>query len=161
MTIRFEKACFEDTSLQALLEAHRSDMYQTSPAESVHTLDWDALQSEAVSMWSLLQDSTVVGCGALRELSPRSGELKSMRVDASSRRKGLGTKLLSFLESVAMERGYARLYLETGTQPFFEPAQKLYRRFGYQPCPPFGSYREDPHSMCMTKGLESLDLSHE
>lgn len=153
MALRFEKACFEDTSLRALLEAHRRDMYATSPAESVHTLSWEALQGEGLSMWSMFQDDQVVGCGALRELSPSSGELKSMRVDGSLRGKGLGTKLLSFLESVAIERGYERLYLETGPEPFFEPARKLYLRFGYEVCPPFGSYREDPHSLCMRKDL--------
>lgn len=112
-------------------------------------------------MWSMLLDGQSVGCGALRELSPRSGELKSMRVDASLRRRGLGAKLLSFLESVAIERGYSCLYLETGTEPFFEPAQQLYRSFGYQPCQPFGSYREDPNSLYMIKDLAVLDRSRE
>lgn len=128
-------------------------MFITSPAESVHTLNWEDLQAQDVTLWTLEADQQVAGFGALRELDPKTGELKSMRVDPTLRGRGLGAKLLDFLESVAMERGYERLYLETGTDEFFAPAQRLYERFGYDACPPFGSYHEDPFSLFMTKAL--------
>ena len=44
----------------------------------------------------------------------------------------------------ARARGYQRLSLETGTQEFFAPARRLYRRHGFTECPPFGDYRLDP-----------------
>lgn len=161
MRHRFEKANFEDPALRSLLEAHREDMFKTSPPESVHTLDWETLQTPDLSVWTLVLDNRLVGCGAIRELDATSGELKSMRVEPRLQRRGLGAKLLSFLESVAMDRGYHRLYLETGTHAFFEAAQRLYRRFGYQPCPPFGKYRVDPHSLCMSRDLVEGDQMRE
>jgi putative acetyltransferase len=54
---------------------------------------------------------------------------------------------------VAAERNYQRLSLETGTQDFFIPARKLYERFGFEYCGPFGDYAEDPYSAFMTKSL--------
>jgi putative acetyltransferase len=53
----------------------------------------------------------------------------------------------------ARRRGYARLYLETGSMAFFEPARALYRGFGFVPCPPFGDYRADPYSVHMALSL--------
>ena len=42
--------------------------------------------------------------------------------------------------------GAARLLLETGTQPFFEPAVRLYLKHGFAPCGPFAGYTDDPNS---------------
>jgi len=36
---------------------------------------------------------------------------------------------------------------------FFDPARRLYVKFGYGPCPPFADYREDPNSCFFTKTL--------
>jgi putative acetyltransferase len=49
--------------------------------------------------------------------------------------------------------GYSKVSLETGTKEAFLPAQKLYENFGFQVCPPFANYKEDPYSMFMTKSL--------
>jgi putative acetyltransferase len=43
--------------------------------------------------------------------------------------------------------------LETGTVDFFIPTRKLYERFGFEYCGPFGDYQEDPYSAYMTKSL--------
>jgi putative acetyltransferase len=37
--------------------------------------------------------------------------------------------------------------------PAFEPARRLYESFGFSYGPPFGSYREDPNSVFMTRPL--------
>lgn len=153
--LRFELADFECSRLRRLLEAHLQDTYRATPSESVHTLSWAALQEADVSLWSMHADHDVVGCGALRELRPDAGELKSMRVEASFRGYGLGSKLLSFLEGRANERGYARIYLETGPEVFYAPARRMYERFGYVECAPFGDYKQDPHSVYMTKELRA------
>ncbi len=50
-------------------------------------------------------------------------------------------------------QGLGRLSLETGAGEFFPPAHALYRRHGFVLCPPFGSYRDDPNSVFMTKSL--------
>ena len=40
-----------------------------------------------------------------------------------------------------------------GSQDFFAPARRLYRRHGFVACPPFGSYVADPNSTYLTLSL--------
>lgn len=46
-----------------------------------------------------------------------------------------------------------RLSLETGSMGFFLPARRLYQKFGFVECAPFGRYQDDPNSVFMTKRL--------
>jgi putative acetyltransferase len=57
--------------------------------------------------------------------------------------------MLARIVEVAQQRGYETLSLETGAHPAFVPAQKLYQRFGFICCGPFGSYRANPNSVFM------------
>ncbi|MFN8010303.1 MAG: GNAT family N-acetyltransferase [Holophagaceae bacterium] len=81
------------------------------------------------------------------------GEIKSMRTAQAHRGKGVGSAMLAHILGEARARGYARVSLETGSQAEFEPARRLYAAAGFVPCPPFGSYREDPNSVFMTLAL--------
>ena len=65
--------------------------------------------------------------GALKELSPTHGEIKSMRTPAANRGRGAGRAVLAHIISVARQRGHKKLSLETGTHAAFEPAHNLYR----------------------------------
>ena len=47
----------------------------------------------------------------------------------------------------------ARVTFETGSMRYFEPARRLYAKFRFKSCPPFGDYREDPNSVFMTREL--------
>jgi putative acetyltransferase len=76
-----------------------------------------------------------------------------MRTPQARRRTGAGRAMLTHIVAVARERGYERLSLETGSQGAFLPAQSLYASFGFAMCGPFGSYRDDPHSVFMTLQL--------
>ncbi len=134
-----------------LLQAHLADMRAISPPESVHALDLDGLRQPEITFWTLWEQDHLAGCVALKELTPQHGELKSMRTAAAFRRRGVATKLLQHVLDEAQRRGYQRVSLETGTQPFFTPAHQLYSRFGFAPCGPFGSYQEDPNSIFMTR----------
>jgi putative acetyltransferase len=136
-----------------LLAEHLTDMHATSPAESVHALDHAGLADPAITFWSVREGTTLLGCGALRELSATEGEIKSMRTAGAARRRGVAGALLEHLVDQAGQRGYRQLFLETGTQPFFAPARSLYRRYGFAECPPFGDYRLDPNSVFMTLTL--------
>ena|SRR5438105_11187721 len=131
--------------IAALLQEHLRDMYRVSPPESVHALDLESLRQPNITMWTLWDAGTLAGCGALKELGPQHGEIKSMRT-ASHRRKGVATQLLQHLLAEAKRRGYTRVSLETGAMDFFLPARTLYASFGFEYCPPFADYREDPHS---------------
>jgi putative acetyltransferase len=92
--------------------------------------------------------------GALTELSPTHGEIKSMRTPAANRGRGAGRAVLAHIIWVALQRGYKMLSLETGTHAAFEPAHNLYRSQGFAASGPFGSYISDPHSHFMELSLK-------
>ncbi|WP_284982505.1 GNAT family N-acetyltransferase [Arthrobacter sp. efr-133-TYG-118] len=142
--------------VQELLGEHLDDMYAASPAGSVHALDHVGLAGPGITFWTARRAGMLLGCGALKELTPAAAELKSMRTTASSRRQGVATRLLAVLIEEASQRGYRRLYLETGAQRFFAPARRLYSKYGFTPCGPFNGYRPDPHSVFMTLGLPAI-----
>jgi putative acetyltransferase len=139
----------------ALLTEHLANMHELSPPEQVFALDLARLRAPDISFWTVWQDDLLLGCGALKELSPSHGELKSMRTPAARRRTGAGRAVLAHMIGVARQRGYATLSLETGTHPDFEPAHRLYQSAGFVRCGPFGSYLENEHSVFMSLNLAS------
>jgi putative acetyltransferase len=136
--------------VSALLEEHLRDMHAQSPRESVHALDVGGLKIPSITFWTVRDGDLLLGCGALKELDARHGEIKSMRTPRSQRRRGAGRAVLAHLVVEARRRGYDRLSLETGSMAAFEPARRLYESVGFVVCGPFGDYREDPNSVFMT-----------
>ncbi|WP_306590248.1 GNAT family N-acetyltransferase [Geothrix sp. 21YS21S-4] len=142
--------------IRALLEVHLRDMRSISPPGSVHALDLAALRGPDITFWTAWSGPDLLGCGALKELDARHGEIKSMRTVEAHRGKGVAQALLRQILREAESRGYLRLSLETGSQAAFEPARRLYAGFGFAFCPPFGSYGKDPNSVFMTRHLEGI-----
>jgi len=139
--------------IRALLEEHLASMARLSPPESVHALDLAGLRAPGITFWTLWSESGLLGCGALKELDPQHGEIKSMRTAEAHRRKGVARTMLAHIIREAGSRRYLRLSLETGSMEAFEPARKLYASFGFRYCPPFADYHEDPNSVFMTRLL--------
>jgi putative acetyltransferase len=137
----------------ALLREHLRCMEQVSPPESRHALDLNGLRQPEITFWTIWDDANLAGCGALKELSPHHGEIKSMRTASAYLRRGVAAHMLDKIINEAKRRGYYRLSLETGAFPYFEPARKLYTRFGFTHCAPFANYVEDPNSVFMSKEL--------
>lgn len=137
----------------ALLEEHLRCMALVSPPESRHVLDLDGLRKPDITFWSVWNGADLAGCGAIKELDKEHGEIKSMRTAYAYQRKGVAAQVLRHLIKEAQGRGYRRLSLETGSMAYFEPARSLYAGFGFVSCGPFGSYKEDPNSVFMTKEL--------
>ncbi len=138
----------------ALLEEHLAEMRRHSPPGSVHALDLDALRVPAITFWTVWSGDAIAGCGALRELDPAHGELKSMRTAQAFLRRGVAALLVEHMLAVARQRGYRRLSLETGSGAPFAPAHALYARHGFVRCPPFAEYVLDAFSVCMTREIE-------
>lgn len=135
------------------LQEHLDDMREITPPESVHALDLDGLRSPEVTFWSAWDGDELLGCGALKELDSRSGEIKSMRTAKVHRGKGVASKILEHIIKVAKQRAYDCLNLETGSMPEFAPARSLYSRYGFEYRSPFADYTDDPNSVFMTKTL--------
>ena len=140
--------------VRALLTRHLSSARAVTPPEGVHALDGDGLADPAITLFSARRDGALLGLGALKELDPRHGELKSMHTVEAARRQGVGRALVDHLLSVAADRRYRRVSLETGRNDPFVPARALYAAAGFTPCAPFGEYVGSPTSACMTIVLD-------
>lgn len=137
----------------ALLQLHLDEMHQWSPPGSVHAMPTDRLRQADVTFFSAWDGDSLACVGAIKELDPLRGELKSMRADPAWRGKGAGKAILLHLLDTAWSRGYAWVGLETGTPEQFLPARQLYASHGFAPCPPFADYVADGFSVCMALTL--------
>lgn len=137
----------------ALLQEHLRNMHEWSPPESVHALDLERLKQPGITFWTAWENGLLMGCGALKEIDLTHGEIKSMRTPSARRGRGAGRVLLQHIIAVARQRGYRLLSLETGSQPGFEPARKLYESHGFIYSGPFAGYEDDPHSQFMQLSL--------
>lgn len=93
-----------------------------------------------------------VGCGAIKEYSPGTMEVKRMYTTPENRGKGVASKVLRELERWAFELSYEKCILETGKkQP---EAIALYKKKGYQVIPNYGQYADVEDSVCFEKNLK-------
>jgi GNAT superfamily N-acetyltransferase len=97
------------------------------------------------------RDGVAVGCGALRRIDSRTGEIRRMFVTRTARREGVARTLLARLEADALALGYRRLLLETGVRQ--KPAMALYRASGWRRTTAYGAYVGDPTSVCFGKTI--------
>ena len=139
----------------ALLEEHLRNMYEITPPEHVFAFDAAKLRQPGVVFWTAWDADELLGCAALKELSPTQGEVKSMRTPERMRGRGTGRALLNHILQVSRERGYRELFLETGNHPAFTAAHTLYRSVGFRDCGPFGGYTENGSSVFMSLRLEA------
>jgi putative acetyltransferase len=136
-----------------LLQEHLDEMHRWSPACKVHALPAERLRAPDVTFYAAWAGEELAAVGALKELDPARGEIKSMRAAPGWRGKGAGRAMLEHVLAEARARGYRWVGLETGRPEPFAPAQRLYRAFGFAECAPFGEYLSDEFSLCMEKRL--------
>jgi NADPH:quinone reductase-like Zn-dependent oxidoreductase/GNAT superfamily N-acetyltransferase len=139
--------------VRGLLERHLAFARAQAPPEDTHALDLDGLLDPAVMFFSFRQNGELLAIGALKHLDDDHAEVKSMHTAESARGRGIGRAMLEHLISVARDRGYRRVSLETGAMPAFAPARALYASAGFQAAGPFGDYGSSPNSAYMTLAL--------
>jgi putative acetyltransferase len=138
-----------------LLQTHLENSRKWSPPESVHALDLEALRAPQITFWTAWDGPDLLGCGALKELDPFHGEIKSMHTAQAHRRRGVAGAILAHIVNEARSRSYRRLSLETGSMDAYAPARALYASFGFVSTGPFASYILDPNSSFMTLDLNA------
>lgn len=153
MSLRIVEDDLSGPDIAALLQLHLDEMAQWSPPDSVHAMPIERLRQRDVTFYAAWDGATLAGCGALKQIDPAHGELKSMRAASAYRGKGVGKAILHHLLGEARARGYARVSLETGRPEPFLPARRLYEAHGFVECPPFADYVLDDFSICMTRLL--------
>ena len=98
------------------------------------------------------ENEIAVGCGAIKEYSPDTMEVKRMYVVLKRRGQGIASSILELLEQWTIELNYRKCLLETGKkQP---EAIKLYLKNGYTVIPNFGQYENVDNSVCFEKVLK-------
>lgn len=148
--LRFQRTDSSNLHFQALVRLLDADLKIRDGEDHAF---YDQFNKIDTIKWALLayQHNTPVGCGALKEYSPGTAELKRMYVLPEFRRQGVARHLLSQLELWATELQFQYLILETGkAQP---EAIALYTRCNYRPIPNYGQYVGIENSICMQKNL--------
>ena len=149
----FHQGDLDSEDVQALLAFHFSEMRGNSPPEACHVLPADGLRAPDVTFWSLREDGQLLGFGALKQLDPHHGEVKSMRTAPEALGRGVGWAILHHIVEQARSRGYRRLSLETGRTEPFAAALRLYESEEFRPCGPFGGYIDTPFTRFFTREL--------
>lgn len=140
---------------RGLIARHLAHMRATSPEDSCHALDAEALADPGVVLFSAWEGDEIAGIGGLKMWSPTDAEVKSMRVADGFLRAGVGRSLLRRIIDAARMRGATDVWLETGSHDDFTAAHRLYASEGFSVCGPFADYAVDPHSVFMHRRLDA------
>ena len=92
-----------------------------------------------------------IGCGCFKTLTDDTVEIKRMFVNKNYRRQGISKKILTELETWAIELGYDFALLETGYKQ--KEAIGLYEKYGYRKTDNYGPYIGIETSICMKKKI--------
>lgn len=138
---------------RALIDALNAELSSRYPeAGATHfRLDPEEVGEGRGAFLIASKDGTPIGCGAVRRIEERTGEIKRMYVVPEERGRGVGRALFDALEAEARALGLSRLVLETGVRQ--QEAIALYERAGFSGIAPFGEYVGSPLSVCMAKDL--------
>ncbi|WP_419494824.1 GNAT family N-acetyltransferase [Chryseobacterium bernardetii] len=96
-------------------------------------------------------DEVPAACGAFKELSEDTVEIKRMFTNPEFRKRGLGSSIVGELENWAKELGYKKAVLETSKD--LTNAISVYEKSGFQRIPNYGQYVGVDSSVCFEKRL--------
>jgi putative acetyltransferase len=153
MPLTFHPDDLGKADVEALLELHFEQMLSISPKDACHVLSSFDLRDPAVTFWSAREEGALMGVGALRELGPAEGEVKSMRTAPYALGRGIGRAILHHIIREARSRRYLHLRLETGSSEAFAAALRLYESEGFVACGPFGGYCGTPFTRFYAREL--------
>ena len=96
-------------------------------------------------------DEVPAACGAFKEFSKDTIEIKRMFTNQEFRKRGLGTIIVKELENWAKELGYKKAVLETSQD--LKNAISVYEKCGFYKIPNYGQYIGVDSSVCFEKVL--------
>jgi putative acetyltransferase len=139
---------------RALIEALNAELSSRYPEPGANhfRLDPDEVADGQGAFLIASSFGKPVGCGAVRRIEARTGEIKRMYVSPEARGRGFGRAVLAALEAEARALGITRLVLETGLRQ--GEALALYERAGFSRIPAFGEYVNSPLSVCLAKEVD-------
>ncbi|HEY4191554.1 MAG TPA: GNAT family N-acetyltransferase [Mesorhizobium sp.] len=135
----------------AALDAH---MRPLTPREFQFQLTVEQMADPSTTLFVARDEAgQAVGMGALKEHGDGLGEVKRMFTRPQVRGQRVGAQLLQNIERLARQKGLARVVLETGEAPGFEPAYRVYEHGGFQVCGAVLDYPDSGHSRFYEKSL--------
>ncbi len=134
--------------LTVLLDRELDDIYGELQKEYKKHNKVDFIKDVVI----LYADGEPVACGAFKEYTGDSVEMKRVFVKAEHRRTGLSKLIMAKLEEIAESRGYSYAILQTGSKQ--HEAISLYKNLGYEAIANYGVYIGDSNSVCMRKGIK-------
>ena len=150
MRVCIEYASPRHPDIKKLLQSSHQLMQDLYPDETNSYLSIDELCSPDIHFLGARQNDKYYGCGALA-VKPDYGELKSFFVEPDFRRKGIATLIMQEILITSAKLNLNTLKLETGIG--LNNALKLYKRFDFELCEPFGNYFENGFSVFMKRNL--------
>jgi len=108
--------------------------------------EWENMNSKFVFVKACKNFETI-GCGAIRPITENIAELK--RMFSKYYRKGIGEKVLNYLENKAKELEYKEIWLET--RKLNQEACAFYLKNGYKKISNYGKYVGDEKAICFGK----------
>lgn len=122
---------------RACLDAYAADLDARFPEgfDKSDLVRPEEVSGDAGAFFVAYEEGRPVGCGALRRLKPRVGEIRHVWVHADARRLGLARRLLAALEGEATARGFDVIRLDTHAA--LTEAQAMYRASGYTEIPAY------------------------
>ena len=155
MEIEVREATLDDRQVRALALDHVTQMRAGSPPGQAFALALTGLDDPAITLFGAWRGDELLGIGALKRLGAEGAEIKSMRTRADALRQGVARALLEAIIARARAEGIARLSLETGNGPTFEPALALYRARGFRNGEAFADYENTDFNQCLHLDLSS------
>ena len=105
-----------------------------------------------VKLIALTEQVDIAGCIAYQEFAPGIVEMKRLYVTPPHRRHHVGHLLTEAIITMAREKGYAQIYLDT--MPVMKAAQSLYEKLGFKIIPPY-NHQELNGMICYGLDLKS------
>lgn len=140
----------ENQDFQSLVKKLDADLKIRDGEEHVFYAQYN--KTDAIKHVIVAYDGEeAVGCGAIKEFSEDTMEVKRMYVEENKRGKGIASTILKELEQWALELKYRKCILETGNKQF--EALSLYPKSGYHLIPNYAQYVGVDNSVCFEKEL--------
>jgi len=154
-----QQADIRSPAARTLIEALNAELSGTYPEQGAchFRLDAQEVADGEGAFLIAFRSRTPVGCGAIRRIEARTGEIKRMYVVPQERGRGVGRAILNAIEAEAQALRVSRLVLETGVRQ--SEALALYQHAGFSRIAPFGEYVRSPLSVCMAKELRGIEKS--
>ncbi|UHA72688.1 GNAT family N-acetyltransferase [Paenibacillus sp. 481] len=140
--------------LRALIAKLDQELMERYPTEKIFGVDFDDPKVKEMTFVVAYDGDVPAGCGAIRPLGDKVVEIKRFYVAPAYRRKGVASRILSFLEQLTAEGGYTCIRLETGKNQ--DDAVGLYEKFGFGLIPCYGEYEGCEDSICYEKQLDVI-----